>query len=76
MSSDNLSYFRARAVEERERASAAANFEIRAVHLDFAARYEHLTAELSSVEPLRQSRVAIRRSLGLLAATSQMVGND
>lgn len=25
MSSDNLSYFRARAVEERERASAAAN---------------------------------------------------
>ena len=75
MSFDDLNYYRARAIEERERACTAPSPAIRAVHLKFAARYDQLAGGLRSTNELELSREAIRRSLDLLNATRQMVAN-
>ena len=68
MPSEDFSYFRARAVEERERALAAASPTVRAVHLDFAGRYDRMATGLHPAEELQLSHDAVRRSLSLLRA--------
>ena len=73
MSSDELNYFRARAIEERERAGAATSSAIRAVHLELALRYDQLAGELRRTEELQLSHDAVRRSLDLLRTTNVMV---
>ena len=73
MASDDLSYFRARAVEERERASSASSAAIRTVHLDFANKYDQLVSGLRSTSEVQLSRDAIRRSFDLLSATSRLI---
>lgn len=55
MPSEDVSYFRARAVEEREQASAAAIPAVRAVHLDFADRYDRMATGPHSGNELRLS---------------------
>ena len=75
MSFDDLNYFRARAIEERKRASTAPSTVIRTVHLKFAERYEQIAGGLRSTNELESSREAIRRSLDLLNATRQMVAD-
>lgn len=76
MPSEDISYFRARAVEEREWALAAASPAVRAVHLDFAGRYDRMVARPRSAEELQFSQEAIRRSLCLLRATNHFVNED
>ena len=71
MPSENIDYFRARALEERERAAAAADPAIRAVHLDFAGRYEAAAGQLRSDRELKGSRAAVERSLHLLKTTGR-----
>ena len=76
MPSEDVSYFRARAVEEREQASAAVSPAVRAVHLDFAGRYDRMATGPHSEEKLRLSQEAVRRSLSLLRATNHFVNED
>lgn len=73
MPSDEIRYARARAVEERQRASAAANPQIRAIHLEFAARYDQLAGSLNTANEMQLSRDAVARSLALLKATRRLV---
>ena len=72
MPSEDLKYLRSRATEERERASAATSRRIRAVHLEFAKRYEEMAHQLAVSEEMESSREAINNSLGLLRATGRM----
>lgn len=70
MSSDDLKYFRARAAEERERASTAASAAIRSVHLELAVRYDQLAGKLHTTTQMQSSLEAVQRSLQLLRVTT------
>lgn len=73
MSDQDLSYFRLRAAEERQRAADAAEPNIRAIHLELAHRYDQAaTATLEAMVP--GSRVAIQASINLLRATRSQIG--
>lgn len=75
MNSEDLSYFRARAAEERKRASAAASAPIRSAHLEFASRYDEMAGRLHTDAELQSSRDAVHRSLELLKTTVEAVRN-
>ena len=45
----DLEYFLVRAEEERDHAAAAANANIRSIHLDFADRYQEFAHELEFI---------------------------
>lgn len=75
MSSNDFRYFRARAVEERARASAAPSEAIRAVHIEFAARYDQMAGRLQTAGQLESSRNAVQRSLELLRTTDPSAVN-
>lgn len=70
---EDLRYLRIRAAEEGERASAATSPTIRAIHLEFAIRYDQMAGQLRRLEELRGSRDTIRRSLDLLSATARQL---
>ena len=70
MPSEDIEYFRARAVEERQRAIAAEDPNIRTLHLEFARSYERVLHEAKDRRMLEASRNAIKSSLNLLKATS------
>ena len=73
MSSKDANYARMRAVEERERASAAANPRIRAIHMELASKYDELAGNLNSAEETQLSRKAVGRSWALLKATGKLI---
>lgn len=76
MPSADAQYFRARALEERQRAVGAASPVVRAVHLEFAMRYEHLAGELDTADGMRSSQSAVQRSMELLRATNELVNGS
>lgn len=51
MSSDDPSYYAARAVEERRLAMAAADPKVRRVHLELAAKYAEFAGGAGEVSP-------------------------
>ena len=63
MPSEDIRYFRARALEERQRALAVPSPAIRAIHLEFALRYEHLDGEMRAADDLQSSHAAVQRSM-------------
>lgn len=75
MPSGEPGYFRLRAAEERDCASAARDPKSRAVHLDLAQRYEQASGVLSD-ELVQRSYEALCRSLNLLSETSKHVGES
>lgn len=75
MNQEDLKYFHARAVEERERASAAASAPIRSAHLEFASKYDQMAGRLRTDAELQSSRDAVHRSLELLKATAAALPN-
>lgn len=56
--SDNSSYFAARAIEERRLAMASSDPQVRAVHLEMAARYAALAGPDAQVQPADHERRA------------------
>ena len=72
MPSANLEYFRARALKERERAAACVDPDLRAVHLDFARRYEAAAGHAVAESQLQTSRAIIRQSRQLLETNVPM----
>lgn len=75
MPSNDIEYFRDRALEERQRAAAAVSAAIRTVHLEFAVRYEQLAGELRTALEMRSSRQAVHRSMELLKTTDGLVSD-
>ena len=71
-SPEDLDYFRVRAAEERQRASAATDPEVRRVHLDLARRYAIAAGSHDHVESARD---AISRSFSLLSGTSKLASD-
>ena len=53
MPTENKAYYRGRALEERERAAAASEPSIAAIHSDLAAKYEALAKEGGAKPTLR-----------------------
>jgi hypothetical protein len=74
--SEDIRYFRARALEERQRALAAASPAIRAIHLEFALRYEHLAGEMRAADDMQSSHAAVQRSMNLLRTTNELLSEN
>lgn len=69
MPSDELEYLRACAAEERKRAADGADANFRALHLDFALRYERAIHNVGHNKVMRMSQGTIEQSNDLLRAT-------
>lgn len=76
MPSEDIKYFRARALEERQRALAASSPAIRAIHLEFAIRYEQLAGEMRAADDMQSSHLAIQRSMDLLRSTNELLSES